>query len=114
MALTYGRIDTAWELCDAFRKMDRDYYSLEGYQAILDFFEETDCGNDTELDVIAICCDFNEESYEDIVTNYDNNEDIAECVDEDGNIDTEKLLDALNYHTWATDLGNGNILYLAW
>ena len=47
---------------DAFKNMDRDYFSYEGYQSLYDFFEE--CHEDWELDVIAICCDFSE--YEDL------------------------------------------------
>ena len=100
-----------YELQEAFRKMDRDYFSLEGYEAILDLFEEIDCGTNTELDVVGICCDFSEESPEDIYDNYDNIDDIAESKDEDGDIDTEKLMDALNDRTWAVELSNGNILY---
>ena len=102
---------TAYELQNEFKKMDRDYYSHFGYQAILDLFEETDCGNNTELDVIAICCDFTEADPEDIVNDYDNIEEIADCKDEDGDIDTDALMDALNYRTWAIELSNGNILY---
>ena len=102
---------SAYELQEEFRKMDRDYFSIPGYQAILDLFEETDCDTNTELDVIAICCDFTEESPEYIYDNYDNIDDIADCKDEDGEIDTDKLMDALNYRTWAILLDNGNILY---
>lgn len=101
-----------YELQEEFRKFDRDYFSLEGYQALLDFFEETDCDTNTELDVIAICCDFTEDSPENIIDEYDNIDDIRECKDEEGNIDTDALLDALNYRTWAIKLDNGNILYL--
>ena len=101
-----------YELQERFRRMDRDYFSLEGYQALLDFFEETDCDTNTELDVIAICCDFTEDSPENIIDEYDNIDDIRECKDEEGDIDTDALLDALNYRTWAIDLGNGNILYI--
>lgn len=101
-----------YELQEEFRKWDRDYFTLEGYQALLDFFEETDCDTNTELDVIAICCDFTEDSPENIMDEYDNIDDIRECKDEEGNIDADALLDALNYRTWAIDLGNGNFLYL--
>lgn len=105
------RTFSAYELQEEFRKMDRDYFSIEGYQELLDLFEETDCGTNTELDVIAICCDFTEEDPEYIVDNYDNIDEIADCKDEEGEIDTDKLMDALNYHTWAIELSNGNILY---
>ena len=98
---------TNYELKEEFKKMDRDYYSLEGYQAILDLFEECDTTN-TELDVIGICCEFNEDTPEDIRENYDNVDEINEAGD-----DLDELMDALNYYTYAVLLDNGNILYQA-
>ena len=53
-------IDNEYEMQNIFSKWDRDYYSLEAYRAIIDYFEETDYGDDTELDVVGICCDFTE------------------------------------------------------
>ena len=100
-----------YELQEAFRRMDRDYFSLEGYDEILRLFEETDCGTNTELDVIGICCDFTEDDPQTVQDDYDNIEEIADTQDEDGNIDEDALLDALNYYTWAVQLSNGNILY---
>ena len=101
----------AYELRHEFEKMDRDYFSIEGYQALLDLFEECDCGKNTDLDVIAICCEFTEEDAGYIQDQYDNIEEFAACQDEDGNIDEDALMDALNYYTWAVKLDNGNILY---
>lgn len=95
-----------------FKKFDRDYFSLDGYQAILDFFDECDCGKATDLDVIAICCDFSEESIEDIYDEYSNIDRIAATKDDNGDIDENEFMDALNYHTWATRLDNGNVLYM--
>jgi hypothetical protein len=44
---------------DAFHKMDRGtQFSYEAMELLYDFFEEVD--PDFELDVIAICCDFEE------------------------------------------------------
>lgn len=100
-----------YDLQREFQNYDRDYYSLEGYQALLDLFEECDCGKPTDLDVIAICCDFNEEDPEDVISSYDNIDRIAECMDEDGDVDVDNLMDALNYYTIAILLDNGNILY---
>jgi len=48
---------------NAFRDHGRaDQFSYEALGAIYDYLEmlEEDCGTDTELDVIAICCDFTE------------------------------------------------------
>ncbi len=100
-----------YELQDVFSKMGRDYFSLDGYQALLDLFEEIDCGTNTELDVIAICCDFTEDDPGTVQDDYDNIDEIADAQDDDGNIDIDKLVDALNQYTWAILLDNGNILY---
>ena len=102
-------IYTAEEMKEEFASLDRDYYSYEGYEALINLFEECDCGQPTELDVIAICCDFNEEEPEDIADAY--NIDITECEDKDEI--TETVLDYVNHHSWGQDLGNGYILYQA-
>lgn len=51
------------QFCDAFRSMDRNNnFSYEGKQALFDYLEEleADTGEEIELDVIALCCDFQE------------------------------------------------------
>lgn len=100
-----------YDLQREFQEYGRDYFSLEGYQALLDLFEECDCGKNTDLDVIAICCEFTEADPEDILNDYSNIDKIAECRDEDGEIDLDALMDALNYYTYAVELDNGSILY---
>lgn len=53
----------------AFRNYDRqDDFSYEGLEMLFDFFEESD--PEMELDVIAICCDFNELSWESVASDY--------------------------------------------
>ena len=60
---------------ELFKRYDRDYYTLEGLTAIIDFYDEID-GN-TELDVIAICCDCSEYgkgcclSFSDMISDYE-------------------------------------------
>ena len=100
-----------YDLQREFQDYNRDYFSLEGYQELLNLFEECDCGTNTDLDVIAICCDFDEDNPETIINDYDNIDEIADARDDDGDIDADALMDALNYHTWAILLDNGNILY---
>ena len=95
-----------YDLQQEFVKMGRDYYSLDGYQAMLDLFDEV--GNNTELDVIAICCEFNEDAPADIINNYDNIDEIKEAAG-----DLDALIDALNYYTFAVLLDNGNIFFQA-
>lgn len=102
-------IESAWELKERFIKAGRDYFSLEACEEIINQFNIDD--TNYELDIIGICCDYTEETPDYIIDNYDNIEEIADARDEDGDIDTTALLDALNYHTYAVELENGNILY---
>lgn len=92
-----------YDLQKEFAKMERDYFSLSGYDALINLFDET--GVNTELDVIAICCEFTESTPEDIRENYSNLDNIADADD------ISDLLDALNYYTIAILLDNGNVLY---
>ena len=58
---------------DAFYKMQRaDQFSYEGLEWLFDYCEELekDLGEDYELDVIALCCDFTQSTYEDINRDY--------------------------------------------
>lgn len=69
--------DDAYHIRDAFRRLDRDNYPLEVYQAIYDFIQETHGENEAyELDVIAWCCDLSETTMQDC--------DIEEHGDLDG------------------------------
>jgi hypothetical protein len=54
---------------DAFRACDRqDQFSYEALGLLFNYFEELD--PDMELDPIAICCDYSEDSPADIARNY--------------------------------------------
>ena len=52
----------------AFNSIRPDNFSREGLEQLFDYFEsyEKDTGEEIELDVIAICCDFSEDSFENI------------------------------------------------
>lgn len=59
---------------DAFRACDRqDQFSYEALDLLFDYFEELEdsTGQEIELDPIAICCDYSEDSPSDIARNYD-------------------------------------------
>jgi len=75
------------DFCNAFRDMDRDnQFSYEGKRALFDYLEayEEDTGESLELDVIALCCDYTEASYEEIAEMYnieaDDEDDIEDAV----------------------------------
>lgn len=58
---------------DAFRTMDRlDNFSYDGARVLFDYLEEYEdsTGQEIEMDVIALCCDYSEDSPEDIAQNY--------------------------------------------
>lgn len=58
---------------DAFRDADRkENFSYEGLGLLFEYLEEmeADTGEEIELDVIALCCDYSEDSAEDIAANY--------------------------------------------
>ena len=95
--MLYIKIDTASELREQFRAYNRDNYSYESYECLVDYFEEFD--EPEELDVIAICCDFSEESEEEFRRNFDLAED-------------EDIESWLSYNgAYFRILNNGNIFY---
>lgn len=58
---------------DAFINAGRkDQFSYEGLGLLFDYFEqyEQDCNEEMELDVIAICCEYSEETPEQIAQSY--------------------------------------------
>ena len=60
------------EFCQAFEQLRPQNFSGEGLGVLWDYLEqhETDTGVDLELDVIAICCDFSEDTWQGIAENY--------------------------------------------
>ena len=72
------------DFVDAFRAYDR--FDAFGYDALMVIFEyleeyEESTGQEVELDVIAICCDYSVDCWEDIADNY--RIDLEDCEDDD-------------------------------
>jgi hypothetical protein len=67
----------------SFEQCRPDNFSRQGLGVLWDYLEqyEEDCGEELELDVVALCCDFSEDSWENIADNY--RIDLEECEDED-------------------------------
>ena len=75
------------DFCNAFLDMDRDnQFSYAGKRALFDYLEayEEDTGASLELDVIALCCDYTEATYDEIAEMYnieaDDEDDIEDAV----------------------------------
>lgn len=76
---------TVSQFHDAFISMNReDNFSYEGRHALYDWIVDLDeqIGTETELDVIALCCEFTEyDSFADIQANYRDLETIEDLED---------------------------------
>ena len=69
---------------DAFYKMGRkDQFSYDGLEILFDHIEEVeqDTGEEMELDVIALCCDYAETTIDDLISEF--NIDISDCAPDD-------------------------------
>ena len=69
MKTTVSKYDFERAFVDADRK---DNFSYEALGLLFDYFEsyEEETGQEIELDVIAICCEYTEDTLEDIANNY--------------------------------------------
>jgi predicted ArsR family transcriptional regulator len=88
---TVNRYDFKRAFADAGRK---DQFSYDGLKALFEYLEqlEQDTGEELELDVIALCCDYSEDTPEAIAANYKIE---IEGMDEDEIVDAvrEYLMD---------------------
>ena len=73
--------------CDAFRDHGRDdQFTYAGQRALFDYLEayEEVTGESLEFDVIALCCDYTEATYDEIAEMYsieaDDEDDIEDAV----------------------------------
>jgi hypothetical protein len=95
---------------DAFHKAGRGtQFSYEALEVLFNYFEqlEGDTGQEIELDVIAICCEFNESEPNEIANDYN--------IALEGETDIQgHVLDVLYDHTQVAGVcSNGNIVFAA-
>lgn len=83
-----------YQFRNEFQAIRPNNFSYEGLGVLFDYLEEyeSDCGEELELDVIALCCDFSEDHYSDIASNYEI--DLSDCEDEEEEL--QAVLDHLN------------------
>lgn len=57
---------------NAFKTISPDNFSYEGLRVLFDHFEEYEesTGEQVELDVIGICCEHNEDTWQNIASDY--------------------------------------------
>jgi hypothetical protein len=97
-----------YDFRDAFKIAGRENnFSYDGLGVLFDYFEEYEesTGEEIELDVIAICCEFSEETPEEIAANY------GIEIEDDGN-ELNNVLDYLHDHTQVAGVtSEGFIVY---
>lgn len=78
------------EFQDGFKTLRPNNFSLQGLGVLWDYLEqyENDCGAEIEFDVIALCCDFSEDGWENIAKSYDI--DLSDCETEEDKIEEVK------------------------
>ena len=109
-----------YDMKEAFKAAGRDYYTYEGLETLLDFYNEIDEG--AELDVIAICCDCTEYgdgaacSLSDLVNDYGYKYTVSEWMQETGADEydeaeyIEALTNELENYTVVLSVRNGNYI----
>lgn len=85
MKTTVSKYDFERAFVEADRK---ENFSYEALDLLFDYFEEYEesTGQEIELDVISICCEYNENNSENIIKNY--------SIDVEG-MDEEEKIDAV-------------------
>ena len=99
-----------YDFARAFADSDRaEQFSRDALSAIFDWIEnfEDETGEETELDIIAICCDWSEDSPENIADQY------GIDASDDGRELADRVLEFLQDNTGAAiGLDNGCVVYL--
>lgn len=103
---------TSHDFIDAFRRYDRlDQFGTEALHILFDYLEELeqDTGEEMELDVIAICCDYSHDTWDAVAENYSIDLSEFEEDDLDGKMGTVR--DYLQDNTCLVGETNGGFIY---
>ena len=106
MKQTVSKYDFEQAFSDAGRE---NQFSYEARNLLFDWFEqyEDDCDTEVELDVIAICCEYDEDDWEDIADNY--GIDLSDCEDDDER--EQAVEDYLQENTMFIGKTSGTMVY---
>lgn len=98
---------------DAFCRMDRkDEFSREGLEVLFNYIEELeqDIGEEIELDVIALCCNYAESTIDDLISDY--NIDVSGCDPYDDDDIKEVVMAFMNDNTAVCgETSDGSVVY---
>lgn len=107
---------------ERFEALDRDYYTYDGLEALLDYYDEID--ENMEFDAIAICCDCTEYgdgaacSLEDLKNHYGYKYPVEEWLEDnaleenefDIDLYIDSLVERLEDETTILHVPNGNYI----
>lgn len=102
-----------YDMKERFVAMDRDYYTFEGLESLLDYYDEID--ENMELDCIAICCDCTEYgegaacSFDDLINEYGYKYPVEEN-EFDNDLYIDSLVERLEDETTVLHVANGNYI----
>lgn len=104
-----------YDFRESFRTYNRmENFTYEGLEVLFDYLEsyEDDTGEKIELDVIALCCDYTEDTPENIASNYPIDLNDADIEDEDYADQCKAIiLDYLNDKTTVVGETDNTIIY---
>ena len=115
----------AYDMKERFVAMNRDYYTFEGLESLLDYYDEID--ENMEFDPIAICCDCTEYgenaacSFNNLISDYGYKYPVKEWLEdnalEENEFDTDLYIDSLverlEDETTVLHVPNGNYIIFA-
>ena len=100
---------------DAFYRMGReDNFSYEGLDNLFDYLEELEqyIGEEIELDVIALCCDYAESTIDELIRDYEI--DTSDCDTADEEVIKETVMEYMEQNTIVCGVtSNGSVVYEA-
>ena len=104
---TLGQGDFVQMFKESSRK---DQFSVEALEAIFNYLDtlSEETGENVEFDIVGICCDWAEMTWQEIAASYD--VDLSQCADDDERIG--EVEDFLCKNTQYCELSNGSFVYL--
>ena len=95
---------------DAFKAIRPTNFTWWGLEVLFNWIEqrEQDTGEEQELDVIALCCDFTESTYDEVVKDYT----LAEGEDLNPEDIPQAVIDYLNDETVVIGYTDETVIYL--
>jgi len=95
-------ITSATQFADMFKQSSRaNQFSYEALEAIYDYLEDysRDTGENVELDIVAICCEWYEMTWQEVAEQY--KVDLSDCTDDD------ERIKAVDEYLWENTMSIG-------